>query len=186
MTWFLTDYDKYEHAIKELPKQRDRGAAIVATAILEDALMITILSRLHRNTIAEKKLFEGPLLDFSGRIDLGVLLGLYPNEIQRHMHIIRTIRNRFAHRMEVSTFASQRGDCEKLKFSPGSNRAANKLLSQIDSPHLPPGLKITTFKATKNPRQQFIESVKAITMLLTLRAHFGLEEPPRSSPEKPR
>ena len=96
------------------------------------------------------------------------MLGLYPNNIQRHLHIIRGIRNKFAHKMEVSTFASQRGECEKLKFQPGFSKRINDLLNQAEKPPGSPTVKFKHFKPTNNPRTQFIGAVKAITFALAL------------------
>jgi hypothetical protein len=42
MTWFVSHNTKYRHAMNEIPKQRDRGAAIVATSILEEHLFEAI------------------------------------------------------------------------------------------------------------------------------------------------
>ena len=58
--WFLIDHNRYKHAIKELPKQRDRGAAIVATAILEDHLLAAIKSRLHRKDRRKEAIRRSP------------------------------------------------------------------------------------------------------------------------------
>jgi hypothetical protein len=46
----------------------------------------------------------GPLSSFSAKIDLGVLLGLYPEEVRRDLHRLRDVRNQFAHEQEPRNF----------------------------------------------------------------------------------
>jgi len=75
MTWFVSHPERYKHALKEIPNQRDRGAAIIATAILEEHLLEAIQSRIERHSHTENKMFknEGALSSFSARIDFGLL-----------------------------------------------------------------------------------------------------------------
>ncbi|MCK1337965.1 hypothetical protein IVB38_18560 [Bradyrhizobium sp. 38] len=110
MTWFISHPHKYAHAIDEIPKQRDRGAAIIATAMLEEHLLEAVQSRLARHQSTGKKVFNGygPLATFSARIDFGLLLGLYAESDHRDLHLIRRIRNNFAHSMHPISFKSKR------------------------------------------------------------------------------
>ena len=168
MTWFLNDPTKYRHALKELPKQRDRGAAIIATSILEDHLILAILSRMHRDADAEGRMFKGygPLNTLASRIDLGLLLGIYPRRHWEILHIIRNIRNEFAHNMQPTSFRSQRALCAKLGASKSAHRSFNKSFKSITGrPDVP---LLDMFRITKNPRTQFIRSVQQITMILSL------------------
>src|SRR5215211_7652703 len=99
MSWFVLDDNKYRHAIKEIPRQRDRGAGLIATSILEDHLMAAIKARLEQNDDIQNKVFKGygPLASLHAKIDIGFLLGLYPLDIHAQLHEIRELRNDFAH-----------------------------------------------------------------------------------------
>jgi hypothetical protein len=48
----------------------------------------------------------GPLSSFSAKIDLGVLLGLYPEEVRGDLHRLREVRNQFAHEAAPRDFAT--------------------------------------------------------------------------------
>jgi hypothetical protein len=96
-----------EAYVEELKKQTDRGAGIVAAAVVEDALEFTIKRRLIElsNTRADS-LFGRmrPLSSFSAKIELGFALGLYDDKLRRPLNMIRDIRNEFAHNMEATSF----------------------------------------------------------------------------------
>jgi hypothetical protein len=106
------DYKRSDihEVVAEIERQRDRGAAPVAAALLEEHLLLAIRSALTRHESVEQKMFkgDGPLANFSAKIDLGLLLGLYPMSVHKHFHQIRKIRNEFAHNMKPITFRSQR------------------------------------------------------------------------------
>jgi hypothetical protein len=102
--------DSDKAIVEEIEKQTDRATALIATAYLEERLVMAIKARLNHHEEIENRLFKGagPLASFSSKIDLGFLLGLYdPGEYQ-HLHIIREIRNEFAHKPEPRDFNFQR------------------------------------------------------------------------------
>src|SRR5262249_32748525 len=49
----------------------------------------------------------GPLATFSARIDMAYLLGLIPDNVRRELHLIRKIRNDFAHSSENLDFNNE-------------------------------------------------------------------------------
>jgi hypothetical protein len=108
--WMTLSDERYNRATKDIKRQRDRGAAIIAAALLEDHLVAAIKARLERHPIVENKMFNGygSLASFSARIDFGLLLGLYDSKVCKQLHRIRNIRNEFAHNVEATTFESQR------------------------------------------------------------------------------
>lgn len=59
MAWFVSRPESYFKSLDEIKKQRDRGAAIIAAAVLEDHLLEAIQSRLHKNEKVEAKMFKG-------------------------------------------------------------------------------------------------------------------------------
>lgn len=98
--------------IAEIEKQTDRGAAIVGAAWVEEALLAALHSFLEHDKSAWDRLFRksGPLSSFSAKIDLSRLLGMTSSAITSDLHIVRDVRNSFAH----SLFAK---DDSRLAFS---------------------------------------------------------------------
>jgi hypothetical protein len=86
----------------ELNSQTDRGAGIVAAAVVEDALAQVIRNRLVEiSNVRWEALFGRmrPLSSFSAKIELGMALGLYDDVLRRLLDMLRDVRNRFAHHM---------------------------------------------------------------------------------------
>jgi hypothetical protein len=98
--------------IEEMNLQTDRGVAIVGAAWVEDEMALALESILASEPNVWKRLFEGagPLATFSAKIDLARLLGLITDAIRSDLHIIRDIRNEFAHQVAHKT------DYTKLSF----------------------------------------------------------------------
>jgi hypothetical protein len=130
-----------------------------------------IQSRLERHAHTEKKIFndDGALCTFSARIDLGVLIGLYPELFQRKLHLIRRIRNNFAHSMQPVSFKSQAADCRKLLPAHGSYRGINKLLASFIGRAKTP-FAFTMFRSSTNPRTQFIAQFNKPAAILAFRS----------------
>jgi len=82
-----------------LSDETDRGAALMAAAFLDDRLRLLIEKRLvpAKNITSEAFEFNGPLGSFSSRINFAFLLGLIPKNARRDLHLVRQIRNKFAH-----------------------------------------------------------------------------------------
>jgi hypothetical protein len=173
MSWFLLDDRRYRHAIKEIPRQRDRGAGLIATSILEEHLMAAIKARLDKNDDIHNKVFKGSgsLASFHAKIDLGLLLGIYSPSVHTFLHEIRALRNDFAHNPLPVSFRSQRARCERLTFLAGSRRKWNKMLQGILKDKT---VRTTLFQRSKNPRTQLIRAAQAITAILALQAVLAL------------
>lgn len=85
--------------VKEIESQTDRGAAIVGAAWLEEELSAAIQAFLHYDPKSSPRLFgrAGALSTFSAKIDLARVLGMCTTAIASDLHIIREVRNEFAH-----------------------------------------------------------------------------------------
>ncbi|MCE9550877.1 MAG: hypothetical protein K8R50_07720 [Betaproteobacteria bacterium] len=85
--------------VTELEQQTDRGVAIVGVAWIEEALVAAIQAFLEKDKSAWDGLFRksGPLSSLSAKIDLARLLGMTSNAIYSDLHILREVRNEFAH-----------------------------------------------------------------------------------------
>lgn len=178
MTWGTLGDSKYDALGEEINKQRDRGAAIIAFAVLEDHLVALIKSKLIRDSTIEKKVFRGygPLGSFSARIDIGFLLGLYDKDLHRELHCIRKIRNEFAHDLSPLTFKSKkiRDLCRLLELPKGDSRRLHKIwdgmlaeAKTISGPRAQ-HLRFSCFFRSTNPRTQYIRSIQRITISFAL------------------
>lgn len=85
--------------VQELDGQTDRGVAIVGVAWIEEALVAALHAFLEKNKTAWDGLFRksGPLSPLSAKIDLARLLAMTSDAIHSDLHILRDIRNNFAH-----------------------------------------------------------------------------------------
>ena len=85
--------------VKEIESQSDRGAAIIGAAWVEEELQAAIESAMTSDKLAADRLFRksGPLSSFSAKIDLARLLGILSTRVATDLHIIRKVRNEFAH-----------------------------------------------------------------------------------------
>jgi hypothetical protein len=70
---------------------------------------------------AEKELFRssGPLGSFSSRISLALLMGVVSERAYREMMIIKDVRNKFAHALDVVGFEDQwvKDKCANLNYT---------------------------------------------------------------------
>lgn len=87
--------------VEEINGQSDRGAGIVGTAWLEESITGALESFLHPRPKSWDRLFKGtgPLANFAAKIDLCRLLGLVTDAIWADLHLMRSIRNEFAHQV---------------------------------------------------------------------------------------
>lgn len=82
-----------------LSEETDRGCALMAAAYLDSELAKLIRARLVNDEKLAKDLleFNGPLGSFSARIDFAYMLGLISSATRSNLHLLRKIRNEFAH-----------------------------------------------------------------------------------------
>lgn len=113
-----------------LHEESDRGTVLVGAAAMDEGL-----TRLLRSFFVDSKkivdqLFEhqGSLGTFSGKIDLAFCCGLIGVQSQRDLHLIRKIRNDFAHSLSAASFDDESisARCNELKscnWAPPENRS---------------------------------------------------------------
>jgi hypothetical protein len=120
----------FEAFYEEFVSDSDRAAVILGAAKIDDILG-RILSA-HLVLPFDEKSDEllstnGPLGTMSARIDMVFRLGLISKEFRRSLHLIRKIRNTFAHDLEGCSFetASIRSQTNEL-FAPYDGRLFTK------------------------------------------------------------
>ena len=91
----ITDYPQM---VQSFQGESDRGAAVLAGSYVENFLGLYLRSCMVDLTLAEKMfLSNGPLSTFSQRIDFAQAFGLLSFGACKDLHLIRRIRNHFAH-----------------------------------------------------------------------------------------
>ncbi len=126
--------EEYIEFLKEFKEESDRAAAILGVAKLDLLLYQILVKVLLPNAGNKDDLFdgEGPLSTFSAKIHLCYRMGLFDSAFARSLHLIRKIRNDFAH--EVTG----------CKFDSGSHRnRINELVAPLRKvPRFKEGIKI--------------------------------------------
>lgn len=105
---------------ESLSEETDRGSALMAAAYLDDKLKVLLKAKLVDDVKLSRRAFEfnGSLGTFSSRIDFSYLLGLIPKNAHKDLHIIRSIRNKFAHVAAPISFDNVeiKPLCDNLRF----------------------------------------------------------------------
>ena len=103
---------------RELTNETDRGAALFAAAHLDERLGAVLSAFLVADEAVAKPFFSGTgaLATFSARIDMVYLVGLVPASVRRELHLVRKIRNDFAHSAKALHFndATIASKCQAL------------------------------------------------------------------------
>ncbi|MFI4974396.1 MAG: hypothetical protein ACHP84_07660 [Caulobacterales bacterium] len=107
MTWVTHEADQLR-IVAEIESQSDRGAALVAASFVDARLTEAISLRFDPNvdpTVRGRVLRgSGALATFSAKIDVGLMLSLYPPSVHVMLNKIRDIRNDFAHEVMPMSF----------------------------------------------------------------------------------
>lgn len=90
----------WQYFLEEFQKETDRSSVILSASMLDEVLRVLLKTHLVPVPSSSDDLFEGataPLAAFSSRIDFAYRLGLISKRLTRDLHLIRKIRNEFAH-----------------------------------------------------------------------------------------
>jgi DNA-binding MltR family transcriptional regulator len=98
-----------QKVLKEMQKDSDRATAILLGAELDDILQQILSKRLLPPKSKSARLLEqdSPMGSFSARIELAYRLGLINPLVHGELHLIRKIRNEFAHKKAGFSFKTQ-------------------------------------------------------------------------------
>lgn len=103
-----------------ITKETDRGAVLMSAAFLDDKLKELIEKRLVLDKKISRRAFDfnGALGTFSSRIDFAYLIGVLPKNAQRDLHLIRAVRNQFAHHAAPLSYDEEKVKalCDRLVF----------------------------------------------------------------------
>jgi DNA-binding MltR family transcriptional regulator len=121
-------YDEFEKPIinfmnfrATLSEETDRGCILMSAALLDHELEEILKSYLIDDKKVVNNLLSnnGGLGNFSARIDMVYALGLISEKIYKDLHIIRKIRNDFAHIADPISFETQsiKDRCSNLYYN---------------------------------------------------------------------
>lgn len=103
----ITD-EEFQRFAEEFKSESDRAAVILGTSQLDLLLYQLLEGYLLPCTSGKDELLEGdsPLATFSSRINISYRLGLIDADFARALHLIRRIRNNFAHEISSASLDS--------------------------------------------------------------------------------
>src|SRR5712692_9481856 len=104
--------DKLEDILDILHEESDRACAVLGAAYVDFLLAKAVARAMPQGAeVADRLLYnpEAPLGTFSSRIDTAYGLGLVDSDSREDLHKIRTLRNDFAHDLEVRPFDQSDG-----------------------------------------------------------------------------
>jgi len=122
---------QFKFLIDQFSKESDRAAVILVASIIDENLGTLLKSYLVPNPSSSDSLFDSatsPLSNFSSKIDLCFRIGIISGKLTRDLHIIRKIRNSFAHDIYGCSFenGSVRSRIRELE-----NSVSNKWINQM-------------------------------------------------------
>ncbi len=139
-------FDAFQNQFKN---ETDRASVILVASILEELLMNILSAKLVGVTSSNDEFFEGtnaPLGTFNSRIEMAFRIGLISSKFTRDLHLIRKIRNDFAHNINGCTFDDTRviSRINALSNSNGIFKRSETILKKRNY--------------EKTPRNEFLES----------------------------
>lgn len=93
---------------EEFEDESDRACVILAAALLDSALETLLRELLVACSTSEDPLFDSPnapLASLSTRIEMAYRTGIIDSVFARNLHLVRKIRNDFAHNVSGCTFS---------------------------------------------------------------------------------
>lgn len=156
--------DRLRAIIQGIEAHDDRSAAILAGAFLEDMIETEIREKLVPNQTMQDSFLGGPASNFATKIDLGVLLGCFSEDFAPQLHMIRRIRNRFAHESYLIDFSSNKLR-DLIEQLPDPSVYAMMEVWFLNFKENPAFNKVIGFftdlaKLPKTPRNRYISAVK--------------------------
>jgi hypothetical protein len=135
----LEDWQKwFFQFVEDFEKESDRAAVILTASVIENSLQDMLRAKLAPSASAQDPLFGGPMAplgSFNAKIEAALRLGLVSDQFARDLHLIRKIRNDFAHNITGCNFEDTvtRSRVEELL------RSWRRLQVEISREGLPPG-----------------------------------------------
>ena len=108
-----------------LDSETDRGCALMAAAFIDEQLSLLLKSYFVDDSSVVKVMFKsnGPFSSFESKIDVSYAMGLISFNTRHDIHLLRRIRNEFAHISTPMSFEDEKisSRCNELKLQNKSN-----------------------------------------------------------------
>lgn len=150
------DYFQILH--RDFAKESDRAAVILAASAVEELLRTILIARLVAVTSSSDELFDSataPLGTLSSRIEMAYRLGVISVKFARDLHLLRKIRNDFAHNINGCSFDDARVKSRILELT-----SSHGIISR--SRHV--------FPKDPPPREAFLQTASWMVFHLTAEA----------------
>lgn len=121
---FILEFFQFRNFVNDISKENDRAAVIISSAKLDLQLYQIIQKFLLPCPSSKDELLdnEGPLSSFNSRINFVHRAGLIHADMAKALHLIRKIRNSFAHELSnVSLTTGSHADRVKELCAPFRN-----------------------------------------------------------------
>ncbi len=100
-----TTFADYQSMVVMFQNESDRGAAVLADSYVENHLGLHLRSKMIDRSVAERIFSpDGALSTFAQRIDFAHAFGLLSKTQCTDLHLIKKIRNHFAHHPKEASF----------------------------------------------------------------------------------
>jgi|SRR6476660_3207432 len=119
--------ERYFDFMEDFRKEADRGAVLVAAAVIDDLLERTLLAYLLENESAKAVVqgFNAPLGTLAARLAAAHAMGLLRDSEKHDCELIRKIRNEFAHELNASFDDEKiKAYCKRLRYARDHERDA--------------------------------------------------------------
>lgn len=112
----LHSADDFKEIIEDFKNESDRATVILGAAKLDAQLYLLLSKVLKPSSNNQDDLLDGdnPLGTFSSRINIAYRLGLINNHFAKSLHLVRKIRNSFAHETKGISLTSG-GHSDRVK-----------------------------------------------------------------------
>ncbi|MGE0669200.1 MAG: hypothetical protein AB7O49_21825 [Sphingomonadales bacterium] len=124
--------DQWEAFRQEMIAGSDRAAAVVGASYVEtmlDVAIVTHLTNIDEEAYQELTKASGPMHSLCAKTILGYSMGLYDWKTKEDLDTLRNIRNKFAHRLNASSFKEE--DISRLCYQ-FNNPIAAKVIEAKD------------------------------------------------------
>jgi Domain of unknown function (DUF4145) len=165
MAWAVRDIELDRDIIHAIERHDDRSAAILAQLYLEDRATSTLKAHLGE---------DRPFANFASKIDSLHAAGIFEKQITDILHVIRKIRNAFAHELASLTFdtpcISELCSCLfSIEFLRGF-RSWIEIQLKLHPELLTMSVALvdSMLAAPNTPRNSYMNTVKMMLMLLEL------------------
>jgi DNA-binding MltR family transcriptional regulator len=156
----LPNRPEIDKILNSLQGKDDMHVAVMAVSIVEAHLEKLIVTRLHRSDKEFlNRLFDnkGPLSDFSSKILVAEAFGLLTRPLAEELHVMRAIRNAFAHAKMPISFDMEILAKETRKL---------RLITTLGGPLEIPGPDGNTLVMDLAPKRGFLLAIRITLMIM--------------------